>query len=80
MNCCNESSKYVVKWRLKTAQEEHDVKQLGKLFHELRPVDKKQKSSVLQLNLNASILLLSVALEKRCETDIRVIMMLKSSR
>ena len=45
MNHCNESRKYVVKRRLKTAKE--DVKQLGKLLHELRPVDKKHKSSVI---------------------------------
>ena len=47
MNYCNESSKYVVKRRLKTAKEEDDVKQLDKQFHELRPVDKKHKSFVL---------------------------------
>ena len=35
MNYCNESRKYVVKRYLKTAKEEHDAKQLGKLFHEL---------------------------------------------
>ena len=57
MNHCNESRKYVPKRRLKTAKEEHDVKQLGKLLHELRPVDKKHKSSVLRSNLGISILL-----------------------
>ena len=41
MNYCNESSKNVVKRSLKTAKEQ-DVEQLGKLFHELRPVDNKQ--------------------------------------
>ena len=48
MNYCNESSKYVVKRRLKTTKEEHDVKQFGELFHELRLVDKKHISSVLR--------------------------------
>ena len=80
MNYCNESGKYVLKWRLKTAKEEHDIKQLGKLFHELRPIDKKHKSSVLRLNLGISILLLLAALDEHCEIELRVVMMLKSSR
>ena len=43
----NQANIYVVKRLLKTAKEELDVKQLGKLFHKLRLVDKKYKSSIL---------------------------------
>ena len=75
----NQANIYVVKRLLKTAKEELDVKQLGKLFHKLRPVDKKYKSSILRSNLGTSILLLSVAPEKLCEAELRAVMMLKSS-